>query len=177
MAGLRCALGIGMLSGSLVLVGGPVHALEQLPILPTTSAAQAALKALEQCRLNGYAVAVTVVNREGNVIAALRDEHAGPHTFDNSFNKAFTANSLGRAYGLDSTGEIVNRSLAGKAPGIGSFPLPASPLRGLSYSAGGLVIKAGPVVIGALGVSGSPSGGLDEACAARGVQSIQAALK
>ena len=101
----------------------------------------------------------------------------GVHTLENSFNKAFTAVSFGRSYGLDSTAEIVKKSLAGSAPGMGSFPLPASPLQGLSYSAGGLVIKAGSVVIGAIGVSGAPNGGLDEACAIRGIQSIQPALQ
>ena len=94
----------------------------------------------------------------------------GVYTLDNSFNKAFTAVSFGRSYGLDSTAEIVKKSLAGSAPGMGSFPLPASPLQGLSYS-------AGSVVIGSIGVSGAPNGGLDEACAIRGIQSIQPALQ
>lgn len=168
---------MGLIVGASLLPGLQARALERIPVLPTPLAAQAALKALGQCRSEGYLVAVTVVNREGNVIAMLRDQDAGTYTVENSYNKAFTAVNLGRAYGLNTTAEIVKRAQAGKGPGIGSFPLPASPLSGLSYGAGGLVIKAGRVVIGAIGVSGSPGGDLDAACAASGLQAIQAALK
>ena len=167
----------------LVMAGLPlqpvvgVHALEMVPVLPTALAAQAALKALDTCRSDGYAVAVTVVNQEGNVIAALRSERSGSHTLEHSFNKAFTVVSLGRTYGLDSTSDIAKRFEGGKAPGIGSFPLAASPLKGLSYSTGGLVIKARGVVVGAIGVSGAPDGNVDQGCAARGLQLIQPQLR
>ena len=167
----------------LVMAGLPlqpvvgVHALEMVPVLPTALAAQAALKALDTCRSDGYAVAVTVVNQEGNVIAALRSERSGSHTLEHSFNKAFTVVSLGRTFGLERTSDIAKRFEDGKAPGIGSFPLVASPLKGLSYSTGGLVIKARGVVVGAIGVSGAPDGNVDQGCAARGLQLIEHQLR
>ena len=171
------------LSQLLVTAVFPLHsaagarALELVPVLPAGIAMQAAVEALNACTRDGYRVAVTVVNQEGNVVAALRSEQSGVHTLENSFNKAYTVISVGRSYGLDSTAEIVRRSQGGQAPGIGSFPLPASPLRGLSYSAGGLAIKARGTLIGAIGVSGSPSGAFDQACAARGLQLLQPHLQ
>lgn len=150
-------------------------ALEQQPVLPVTLAAEAALKALETCRTKNYTVAVTVVNREGNTITMMRHQDAGVHTVPNSFNKAFTAVSFGRAYGLTSTRAIIAATKPGR--GIGEYPLPASPLPGLSYSIGGVALQSNGVVIGAIGVSGSPSGDLDEQCALAGIQAISPQLR
>jgi uncharacterized protein GlcG (DUF336 family) len=158
------------MAATTVLNGSTAIALEQQPVLSVALAAEMALKALETCRAQKFAVAVTVVNREGNMITMLRHQDAGVHTVPNSFNKAFTVVSFGRAYGFDSTRAIIDATKPGR--GIGDFPLPASPLPGLSYSIGGIALQSRGIVIRAIGVSGAPNGNLDEKCAKAGVQAI-----
>ena len=49
---------------------------------------------IETCKANGYAVSVTVVGRNGEVILQVRGDNTGPHTFENSFRKAYTARTF-----------------------------------------------------------------------------------
>jgi cytochrome b/uncharacterized protein GlcG (DUF336 family) len=65
------------------------------------TAGKAAWGALEDCRRQGYSVAVAVVDRGGNVQILLRDRFAGPHTPETAVRKAWTANSF-----RQSTGEL-----------------------------------------------------------------------
>lgn len=157
--------------------GQAAIALEQQPVLPVGLAAKMAMQAIDTCRANNNAVAVTVVNREGNMITMLRHQDAGLHTVINSFNKAFTAVSFGRVYGLDTTRAIIEATKSKPGQGIGDFPLPASPIPGLSYSIGGIALQSRGVVIAAIGVSGSPSGDQDEQCARAGIQAISNQLR
>lgn len=168
---LLVAIGIGVI----MLAARPVLALEKQPILPTTLAVKAASTSVAVCNQRGYKVTTSVLNPEGNLLVVIRNQEAGPHTIENSYNKAYTAVSFGRAYHLDSTRAI----LAGMKPGkgIGEFPLPASPLKGLSYSVGGVNITSEGNLIGSIGVSGSPNGDLDESCAYEGLKAIQDDLR
>jgi uncharacterized protein GlcG (DUF336 family) len=163
------------LATTIAFGGQAAIGLEQQPVLPVALAAKAALKALETCEAQKLAVAVTVVNREGNMIMMVRHQDAGVHTVQNSFNKALTSVSFGRAYGLTSTRAIVEATKPGR--GIGDFPLPASPLPGLSYSIGGITLQSRGVDIGGIGVSGSPSGDQDEQCALAGMRAISNQLR
>lgn len=168
---LLVALGLGVI----ILAARPAMALEQQPVLPTSLAVKAASTSVAVCNQKGYKVTTSVLNPEGNILVVIRNQEAGPHTIENSYNKAYTAVSFGRAYNLDSTRAI----LAGMKPGkgIGDFPLPASPLKGLSYSVGGVNIRSEGSLIGAIGVSGSPNGDLDESCAYEGLKAIQDELR
>src|SRR5207302_11173959 len=47
--------------------------------------------AVEKCRADGYHVSVTVLDRDGLVKAAFRDDGSGPHTIVTSRRKAFTS--------------------------------------------------------------------------------------
>lgn len=169
------AFQVGLLCLGLIGQQDRALALPLQPVLPTELAAQAALVALKSCQTKGLQVSVSVVNREGNSLVLLRNQNAGKHTVENSFNKAFTSVSFGGTYGVTSTRAIVAKQNAPK--GIGAFPLPADPIRSLSYSIGGVSIVSNGVVIGAIGVSGSPSGDLDEACALQGLQAIEPQLR
>lgn len=171
----RDAVLLFVLATTTAFGGQAGFAVEQQPVLPVALATEAALKALAACETKKLAVAVTVVNREGNMIMMVRHQDAGVHTAQNSFNKAFTAVSFGRAYGLTSTRAIVEATKPGR--GIGDFPLPASPLPGLSYSIGGITLQSRGIDIGAIGVSGSPSGDQDEQCALAGVSAIRDQLR
>ena len=146
-------------------------ALDMKPVLPTKLATKAAVEALKTCKNKGYSVTATVIEPNGTILATLREQEAGPHTIENSFNKAYTVSSFGRISGFTSSNQLINASKGKNA--IGAFPLPAAPLYGLSYSNGGLSINSNGQLIGAIGVSGAKSGGIDNECAQAGLQAIQ----
>jgi|JI10StandDraft_1071094.scaffolds.fasta_scaffold1307486_1 uncharacterized protein GlcG (DUF336 family) len=126
----------------------------------------AAKAALEQCRKDGYQVAVAVVDRAGHVQVLLRDRFAGAHTLDLAPNKAWTAASF-----RIPTATLAIETQAGK---------PMSAIRGhpkVAALGGGLVIEAGGSVLGAIGVSGAPGGEADDACAKAGIKAIADAIE
>lgn len=112
---------------------------------------------IETCKANGHAVSVTVVGRNGEIVAQVRGDNTGPHTMENSFRKAYTA----RTFRIPS-GEMVER--VKKDPTLGAIHL-----TNIIAIRGALPIKVGDDVIGAAGASGAPGGEKDEAC-------VQAAL-
>jgi uncharacterized protein GlcG (DUF336 family) len=129
-------------------------------------AQEAAAAAIEQCRKDGYKVAVTVVDRAGHIKVILRDDGTGPHTVDTSRRKAYTALTF-RA----NTTDFANR-LAGNPA--------AANLKDVSdviVLSGGLPIVAGTEVIGAIGVGGAPGGDKDEVCGKAGINKISEKLK
>ncbi len=134
------------------------------PQLSLNMAKNAAMAALIQCRQDGYAVSVAVVDRSGVLITQVRNPAAGPHTIGSSYGKAFTSASMGQA-----TTNLANAIAKNPA------------LDGLRDMDPRLVILAGglPIVIngqrvGGIGVGGAPGGQLDEACAMQGLQRIGA---
>ena len=44
--------------------------------------------ALDTCKANGYAVSVTVVGRNSEILVQVRSDGTGPHTMENSMRKA-----------------------------------------------------------------------------------------
>lgn len=143
--------------------------------LPAELAVEAALTAVQACQKDGYNVTATVVNAEGGVQTVIRGDGATPHTLDNSLNKAFTVITLGPIVKLDSTEAIAKKMTPTPLP-VGALPLAPTPLQGISFSTGGIAIKAGDQLLGALGVSGSPGGNLDQACAIQGLDKIKSRL-
>jgi uncharacterized protein GlcG (DUF336 family) len=107
--------------------------------------------ALETCTKQGYHVAVHVVGRDGEVLVGVRGDGASPHMMENSRRKAYTA----RTFRIPS-GEFAQRVEDNPTTG-------AMHLAGIIAIQGGLPIKVGDEVIGAVGVSGAPGGEKDEA--------------
>ena len=136
------------------------------PVLPLAAAAKAAEVAVATCRQQGYNVTATVVNSEGALVAVLRGDGATPHTIENSFNKAYTAISLGPVQKVDSTAKIYESMKMN--PGFGTWPLPPNPIRGFTFNPGGLVLYSGGQLVGGIGISGGPKGTIDEGCAFKG---------
>jgi uncharacterized protein GlcG (DUF336 family) len=122
--------------------------------------------ALEKCRADGYHVSVTVLDRDGLVKAALRDDGSGPHTIVTSRRKAFTSVTFRQPSADWAKRVLTDPALAGLKDTEGTIAL-----------GGGVPIKAGNEVIGAIGVSGAPGGEKDEACANAGVQKVADKLK
>jgi uncharacterized protein GlcG (DUF336 family) len=133
--------------------------------LSLATALTIATTAADTCKAQGNRVSVTVVGRQGEVIVMLRGDNASPHTVENSRRKAYTA----RTFRIPS-GEFAKR--VKDNPTIGLVHL-----SGVIAAQGALPIKVGGDVIGAVGVSGSPGGDKDEACAKAGLDKVAARLK
>ena len=129
------------------------------------AAHDAAMAAMDQCRKDGFAVTVTVVNRAGQIKAVVRDDGTGPHTVENSFRKAYTAASFRIA-----TGEIAKRPTGT----LGAAAL--LQLSNVTSGEGALPIRSNNEVIGAIGVSGAPGGDKDAVCAQAGINKIAGGL-
>jgi len=98
--------------------------------------------------------------------AVLRGNRAGAHTLDSAFAKAYTSAS----FKTDTTA-LVERSKT--VPVLANlFKLPH-----LLLLSGGIAIKVGDEVVGAIGAAGAPGGDLDEACAHAGLDKIKDQLK
>ena len=118
--------------------------------------------AINQCRKDGYQVAVVVLDRFGAPLVAMRDRFAGIGAWDIATGKAWTAVNFS-----EDTAEFVKRVKDGTlSPGLASLPK-VTPL------VGGVLIQAGGSVLGGVGVAGAPGGDKDEACAKAGLASVQ----
>ena len=118
--------------------------------------------ALNQCRKDGYQVAVVVIDRFGAPLVVLRDRYAGIGAVDIATGKAWTAVN----FTLD-TSEFLKRIKDGTlSAGLAAQPK-VTPL------AGGLIIQAGGSVLGGVGIAGAPGGDKDEACAKAGLDSVR----
>jgi uncharacterized protein GlcG (DUF336 family) len=133
--------------------------------LSLATALTIATTAIETCKTNGYAVSVTVVGRNAEVLVQLRGDNTGPHTIENSFRKAYTA----RTFRIPS-GEMVQR--VKDNPTLGLIHL-----NNVIANQGALPIKIGEETIGAVGASGAPGGEKDEACAKAGIDKVADQLK
>ncbi|MDP3168752.1 MAG: heme-binding protein, partial [Polaromonas sp.] len=105
---------------------------------------QIAAATVAACSASGYAVAATVVDRAGSVRAVQRADNAGPHTLGASLQKAFTSASA------------KNTTLA-MMDGAQKNPAAANLVHipGFLLLGGGVPVKAGNEVIGAVGVGGA----------------------
>lgn len=129
-------------------------------------AVKLAQETLKACRAKGYQVAVAVLDRGGNTQALIRDRFAGPHTPETATRKAYTAVSF-RA----NTTDLAART----QPGMESSGTRAIPK--ILMLGGGVMVETGGSLIGAVGVSGAPSGAEDEGCAKVGIDAIIADLE
>jgi uncharacterized protein GlcG (DUF336 family) len=134
--------------------------------LTPETALTAARAALEACRKDGFQVGVAVSDRSGQLLVLLRDRFAGAHTIDVASAKAWTAASF----------RIPTTALAAETQ-------PGRPMSGLRTlpkvmaAGGGLPIEAGGQTVGAIGVSGAPSGDADDRCATAGIKAIRDAIE
>jgi uncharacterized protein GlcG (DUF336 family) len=121
--------------------------------------------AIETCKTNGYSVSATVVGRNGEILVQIRGDNTGPHTFENSFRKAYTARTF-----RSPSGALVDRVKADPTLGL-------IHLTNVIANQGALPIKVGEDVIGAVGASGAPGGEKDEACVKAGIDKVADQLK
>ena len=127
---------------------------------------QIAAASVAACQANGYAVAATVVDRAGSVRAVQRADNAGPHTLAASQQKAFTSASA-----KNNTLAIMEAAQTNPAAANLVY------LPGFLLLGGGVPVKVGNEVIGAVGVGGAPGGHLDEQCAVAALDKVKDLLK
>jgi len=120
------------------------------------AALKIAQTAMLACRKEGYQVTATVVDKNGIIQAVARDTLAPPVSIKISKEKAYTAVN----FSVD-TSEMVSRQNT-----------PVGSIDGVLMSAGGVNVNIGGTIYGAVGVSGAPSGEIDEDCAKAGVEAI-----
>ena len=121
--------------------------------------------AVAACAANGYAVAATVVDRAGTVRAVQRANNAGSHTLGASERKAWTSASA-------KTPTLAMMENAQKNPAAANLVN----IPGFLLLGGGVPVKAGNEVIGAVGVGGAPGGHLDEQCANAALDKVKGQL-
>jgi uncharacterized protein GlcG (DUF336 family) len=127
---------------------------------------QLAAAGVAACQANGHAVAVTVVDRAGNVRALHRADNAGPHTVAASQQKAYTAASA-----RNST--LAMMEMSQKNPGAANLVH----IPGFLLLGGGVPLRAGNDVIGAIGIGGAPGGHLDDQCALAAIEKVKESLQ
>jgi len=120
--------------------------------------------ALAQCEGMGFKVSVAVVDRGGLTIVMLRGDGAGLHTPEGAERKAYTARTFSQP-----SADFVKR-LSDRPDTVGSRQY----TRVLALG-GGLPVKAGNEVVGAVGVSGSP--GKDDVCSQAGIDKVAEQLR
>ena len=122
-----------------------------------------AMPALQECRSHGYHVVVIVMDTNANIRVMLRDDGTGPRTVDTTRRKAYTALSF-----RGTSREQAKIWETQKNPNITAD---------MVALAGGVAIKAGDDLLGAIGVSGAPGSDKDEPCALAGVAKYADKLK
>ena len=143
--------------------------------LSLDAALELATAAMEACRKHGSQVTITVLDHAGRTKVVLRADGSNPHSVEHSYRKAYTA----LTYRMPS-GEYGKRA-AGQFPNsFGVLNLP-----NIATAAGGLPVRAGDTLVGAIGISGTPGargagagggGAADEACAQVGIDRIAKSL-
>ena len=159
-------LPLSLLSLALCALGGLASA--KAPVLQTQDVSLALANELIQatlaaCHAEGRSAVVAVVDRGGQLVAVQRDDKVGPHNTEAAQRKAFTALST----------KTPTRLLAERArndPESANLNTVAA----LLLLGGGVPLKAGDEVIGALGVAGSGGAAADEGCALKAIAQVLA---
>ena len=118
--------------------------------------------ALQQCRTDGYQVAVVVMDRFGRPLVTLRDRFAGVLALELATGKASTAVNFAR-----NTSDLIEAIKSGEInPATATLPQ-------VTMLSGGLIIEAGGSLLGSVGVAGALGGARDEACARTGISAVR----
>ncbi|MDF0681807.1 MAG: heme-binding protein [Candidatus Nitrosocosmicus sp.] len=131
--------------------------------IPLKVALVLAMSTQDACTDKGFAVTVSVLNRDGLDILLARGDGTTGASVDVARDKAYAA------VGFQSPTSGLEERAKTSNPGIIA-------VEGFTVLPGGLPIRAGDEVIGGIGVSGAPSGKIDEECATAGLSAITSIL-
>lgn len=158
-------------SAGLLLLSGA--ALAQTPAAPTARgpslelALEAANAAIATCAAREQKIGVTVVDAAGVQKVVLSSDGASARGVASSTNKALTSLHFKTATSALAEQSKTDKTLADAIAANTSF----------NGRAGGILIKVGEEIIGAVGVGGARGSEVDEACAVAGLQKVQSRLK
>ena len=113
------------------------------------------------CHAQGRTLVAAVVDHGGNLVALQRDDNVGPHNTLAAQRKAYTALSTKTATGLLAENARANPH-SQNLNTVGELLL----------LGGGVPLKAGNEVIGAIGVAGAGGPANDEACALNAIARV-----
>ena len=119
-----------------------------------------------KCESMGFKVAVTVVDRGGHAVVMLRGDGAGLHTPEGSRPQGLYRAHLSAQPSADFVKRVTDRA---------ELRAGSMQYHRVLALGGGLPIKVGNEVIGAVGVSGSP--GKDDVCSQAGIDKVADQLK
>ena len=144
-----------------MIVGAPLYADDSLTVktIGVELAKDIAFESIKACRKQGFQVSAVVVDRNGLVQAALRDDLASRFTLQIAEEKANTAILSGI-----NSGEF-RQSREDIRPELNH-------IKGIIIMQGGLPIELAGSRVGAIGVSGAPGGDLDERCAQQALDAL-----
>jgi uncharacterized protein GlcG (DUF336 family) len=158
--------GVALALSALAAAPGNSQGLLKKTTLSAALAHEALTTAVETCAKQDQQVTGVVLDSSGVQQVFLRGDNAGIHTVEGADFKAYTALSF-RTDGID----LVERSKNGRVPGaINSLPR-------LMLAQGGVVIKVGDEVVGAIGIAGARGNNIDTACARAGIDQIKDRLQ
>ncbi|MCC6072520.1 heme-binding protein [Massilia sp. GCM10020059] len=116
---------------------------------------------MESCHAKGRTLAVAAVDRSGNLVALQRDDDVGPHNTLAAQRKAYTALSTRTA--TNQLGDNARSNV--QTQNLNTVPE-------LLLLGGGLPLRSGGAVVGAIGVAGAGGPAMDEACALAAIEQI-----
>ncbi|WP_298716268.1 heme-binding protein [uncultured Oceanisphaera sp.] len=113
------------------------------------------------CHADGRTAVAAVVDRGGNLVALQRDDNVGPHNTLAAQRKAFT--SLSTKTTSRKLSEIARNNPESEN---------LNTLDELLLLGGGVPLKVGNQVIGAIGVAGAGGAAIDEGCALQAIEQV-----
>ncbi|MEA2936798.1 MAG: hypothetical protein QOG83_2333 [Alphaproteobacteria bacterium] len=161
---VRAAAGAALIA--LAATPAPGQGLVKKSYLSAALAHELLTTAVETCARQNQQVSGVVLDPAGLQQAFLRGDGAGIHTVETADYKAYTTLSF-RIDGID----LVERS-KGRPPSGAVNKLPR-----LLLAQGGVLIKAGDEIVGAIGISGARGNNIDTDCARAGIEKIKDRLK
>lgn len=121
---------------------------------------------MSACHAQGRSAVAAVIDRGGHLLSLQRDDSVGPHNTDAAVKKAFTALS-------SKTPSRIFAENARKNPESNNL----NTIDSLLLIGGGVPVKVGAEVIGAIGVGGAGGSIIDESCALQAIDKVLGASK
>ena len=118
------------------------------------------------CHAQGRSAVAAVIDRGGHLLSLQRDDSVGPHNTDAAVKKAFTALS-------SKTPSRIFAEKARKDPESTNL----NTIDSLLLIGGGVPVKVGDEVIGAIGVGGAGGSVIDEGCALQAIDKVLGSTK
>ncbi|QXW17818.1 heme-binding protein [Comamonas aquatica] len=116
---------------------------------------------MSACHAKGRSAVAAVIDRGGHLLSLQRDDSVGPHNTDAAIKKAFTALST-------KTPSRIFAENARKNPESNNL----NTIDSLLLIGGGVPVKVGSEVIGAIGVGGAGGSVIDEGCALEAIDKV-----